>query len=385
MIDMNKNKSAEALRLRAEEHLKEKTQEVLSPVVTAELQRLVHELEVHQIELEMQNEELQQTRQQLEEHLREYTELYDFAPVGYCTLNNQGLILQANLSLVSMLGVERSRLVNQHFANFVSDDSRLDFISIIEKAFRKEGQENPLLELKKDGGRKFYARMAIRLSEDVLNCRIALLDITAQILVEQKLQLSERNFRTLFETMPQGVLLMNVDEKITSVNPSAASILGQSIDEILKKQLKDPGWRFINEDGTDFPRENHPSLVALRIGKTIKDVVMGLIPTSEHGDCIWLLVNAIPQFSVGEDQSFQVFVIFEDITFHKRILVYNTLTQREKEVFRRLILGMSRSIIAETLKISPKTVDKHKENLMEKLHLYTNKGMVDFSKSIGWT
>ena len=191
---MNHNKPAEDLRLRAEKHLQKETQEVISPMVTAELQRLVHELEVHQIELEMQNEELQQTREKLEEYLSEYTELYDFAPVGYCSLNCEGLILQANLSLVRMLRMDRSRLINQHFGRFVSADSRLAFISLLEKSFQNKGQENTVLELKKEGGGKFYARMETRLSEDGLNCRVALLDITAQILVEKKLTVKRAEF-----------------------------------------------------------------------------------------------------------------------------------------------------------------------------------------------
>lgn len=73
-----------------------------------ELQRLVHELEVHQVELEMQNEELQQAHSELELYLGQYTDLYDFAPVGYFTLDHGRYILQVNLSGSRMLGVERS-------------------------------------------------------------------------------------------------------------------------------------------------------------------------------------------------------------------------------------------------------------------------------------
>lgn len=280
---------------------------------------------------------------------------------------------------------ERSLLVHQHFGHFVADDSRLAFISLIEKSFLNKGQENTVLELKKEGGGKFYARMETRLAEDGLNCRVALLDITDQILAEKKLQLSERNFRTLFETMSQGVLLMAAGGKVISANPAAASILGISIDEILTKLSIEPSWRFIDEDGSNFPSENHPSLVALRTGKTVQNVVMGFLPIEEQGDCKWILVDAIPQFLAGQDRPFQVFITFEDITLRKRMLVYNTLTYREKEVFRMLVQGISRRVIAETLKISPKTVDKHKENLMDKLHLYTTNGIVNFGELLGLT
>jgi len=91
----------------------------------------------------------------------------------------------------------------------------------------------------------------------------------------------------------------------------------------------------------------------------------------------------MPQFLPGEDRPFQVFVTFEDISDRKRLLVYNKLTAREKEVFKLLVKGLTRQIIAETLSISSKTVDKHRENLMEKLNLYTIEGLVQFARLLG--
>jgi PAS domain-containing protein len=74
-------------------------------------QVLVQELQVHQVELEMQNEELREAKGQLGESLAKYSDLYDFAPVGYLTLNREGLILEANLTLAAELGIERGRLI----------------------------------------------------------------------------------------------------------------------------------------------------------------------------------------------------------------------------------------------------------------------------------
>ena len=92
----------------------------------SDTRRLVHELQVHQIELEMQNEELMQTRAELEAALRQYTDLYDFAPVGYFTLARDGTILQVNLAGANLLGVERGTLIKQRFGVFVADQSRND-------------------------------------------------------------------------------------------------------------------------------------------------------------------------------------------------------------------------------------------------------------------
>ena len=376
------NKSAEELRRRAEKRLQKIKQKITSPAKPAELERLVHELEVHQLELEMQNEELQQARSELETYLSKYTDLYDFAPVGYFTLDPGGLILQVNLTGVRMLGVERPRLINQHFGRFVTADSRPVFTSFLAKIFESRSQETLVIGLQKKGNETFFVHIEARVSEDGRECRIALIDITAQKEAEKALRESERKYRTLFETMSQGVVHQGQDGKILSANPAAERILGLSIAQMQARTWTDLLWRAIHEDGSEFPEETHPSMVALRTGKAVQDVVMGVF--SPKADCyIWLNINAVPQFLPGEDRPFQVFITFEDITERKRMVVYNKLTPREKEIFKLLVKGSSRKIIAEILDISPKTVDKHRENLMEKLNLYTLEGAVQFARLIG--
>ena len=81
---------------------------------------LIHELRVHQIELQMQNEELRRLQNDLEISRSRYADLYDFAPVGYLTLNKQGQILDLNLTAARQLGVERARLINTNFKHYVS-------------------------------------------------------------------------------------------------------------------------------------------------------------------------------------------------------------------------------------------------------------------------
>src|SRR5512145_1072488 len=106
------NLSKAELRRKAEARLskkKDKTQ----PLTRADTWRVVHELQVHQIELEMQNEELMRARAEVEEAYRQYTDLYDFAPVGYFTLGQDGTIRQVNLAGANLLGVERDKLINR--------------------------------------------------------------------------------------------------------------------------------------------------------------------------------------------------------------------------------------------------------------------------------
>ena len=107
-MEINKNESlittATELRRHAEERLRAKTAELHSPRNEEQVQRLVHELEVHQIELEMQNAEIRHARDEAESALEKYTDLYDFAPVGYFTLDHEGIIRSVNLTGASLLG-----------------------------------------------------------------------------------------------------------------------------------------------------------------------------------------------------------------------------------------------------------------------------------------
>lgn len=108
---------AAELRRRAEERLRaEKT----ALPQGEDPHRLLHELQVHQIQLEMQNEEMREARNQLETLVEKYTDLYDFAPVGYFSLNAEARIHQVNLTGAAMLGIEGSRLLTRRFSGFVA-------------------------------------------------------------------------------------------------------------------------------------------------------------------------------------------------------------------------------------------------------------------------
>ena len=375
--------SVQELRRRAERRMQKSKQKAPSSAATADLQRLVHELEVHQIELEMQNEQLEQARSELETYLSQYTDLYDFAPVGYFTLRRDGTILKANLTGANLLGVERARLLDQHLGWFVTAESRLVFATFLAKVFPSQSQQTVDLELQKEGSGKFFVHVEARVLASGQECRIAMMDITAQKQAEESLRESEQKYRTLFETMSQGVVQQGADGKIISVNPAAERILGLPMEQMQGRTLTNIRRRVIREDGSDFPEEKDPSMVALRTGKVVQNVVMGVF-SLKADSYSWLNINAVPQFLPGEAKPFQVFTTLEDISLRKRMVVFNNLTPREKEVFKLFVKGRGRKIIAETLNISPKTVDKHRENLMEKLNLYTIEETVQFAKLIGF-
>ena len=123
---------AKMLRIRAEEKMQEKKERQIQETDT---KKLVHELQVHQVELEMQNEELKQAYQIAEDALRKYTLLYDFASTGYITLNLEGIISELNFSGAEILGNKRQSLIGKNFRIFIADDSKLMFNTFLNRIF----------------------------------------------------------------------------------------------------------------------------------------------------------------------------------------------------------------------------------------------------------
>jgi two-component system, cell cycle sensor histidine kinase and response regulator CckA len=128
---------------------------------------------------------------------------------------------------------------------------------------------------------------------------------------------SEKTYRTLFESVPQGVVCQNAEGVITSANPAAERILGLTASQMRGMTSLDPGWRAIHEDGSPFPGETHPVRVALKTSRPVSNVVMGIFNPLK-GQHNWISVSAAPLFTAGKDQADQVYVTFEDITERRR-------------------------------------------------------------------
>lgn len=149
---------------------------------SAELQHLVHELRVHQIELEIQNEELRRAHFELEILKDRYVDLYDFAPVGYVTLGIDGRITEANLEICRLLGVERSRLIRQPLSRFVLEEER-DLLYLHLKRAQELG-ERVVCEIRmtKKNGEEFAASLQSRCTLDeageAIGCRCIVQDIS---------------------------------------------------------------------------------------------------------------------------------------------------------------------------------------------------------------
>ena len=188
---MNKDKDtpldAADLRRRAETKLKVAKPESAPIPTEADAQRLVQELQIHQIELELQNEELRNARDEAETWLDSYTDLYDFAPVGYFTVDRAGLIGRANLTGAQLLGVERSRLVGGRLGLFISDETRPTFNAFLESAFETHAKQTCEVTLQTETSAQTHMRMEASVPMDSEECRVVMLDTTERKLAEDAL------------------------------------------------------------------------------------------------------------------------------------------------------------------------------------------------------
>ncbi len=138
-------------------------------------------------------------------------------------------------------------------------------------------------------------------------------DITKEQATAEALRKQEEQYRTLFFTMAQGVVYQDAEGCVVSANPAAEKILGLSLDQMRGRTSVDPRWGCIHEDGTPFPGEEHPAMVALRTGKSVEGVVMGVFHPLE-GRHRWIVVSAIPEFTAGEEKPWRVFATLTDIS-----------------------------------------------------------------------
>ena len=180
---------AAELRKRAEDQYnRSQSAGTTFPQNETDLQRLVHELQVHQIELEMQNEELLRARAEIEAGLERYTDLYDFAPIGYFALGRDGTIRQVNLRGSHLLGVERARLVGRRFEPFVVKDRSPSFTAFLEQVFASKIRQACEMRVQKEGSEPTWVQIEAAVVTDGQECRMMVLDIQARKLAEMKLQ-----------------------------------------------------------------------------------------------------------------------------------------------------------------------------------------------------
>ena len=156
-------------------------------------------------------------------------------------------------------------------------------------------------------------------------------DISALKQVQETLRASEYTYRMLFETLDQGIVYQDREGHITAANPAAQHILGLTLDQMQGRTSTDPAWQAVREDGTVFPGDQHPAMLALRSGQSVLGVVMG-ISRPGRGQA-WISINACPLFTDGAVSG--VYARFEDIT-QKRDLEHQVRQQAFFDPLTRL-------------------------------------------------
>ena len=224
-------KNLQTLRQRAEDIFRgQKTalQHDDVPQSVAAMQTTVHELRVHQIEMEMQNEELRRTQLELDASRERYFDLYDLAPVAYCSVSEQGQILEANMTAATLLGMSRRTLVGQRISRFIVKSWQDTYYLHNQSMFTSGEPQAYELQMTKGDGVNFWVNMAATLAQDASGTplqRIVLNDVTDARLMVAAVQASEARFRALVEWSPDAIVVHR-DGKIIFVNPATLDMFG---------------------------------------------------------------------------------------------------------------------------------------------------------------
>ena len=217
-----------SLREKAEQQLKMKHQEMVSASPEVDSLKLLHELEVLQIELEMQNQELRLAVDKATTAMA----LYDLAPAGYFALDCDGKIGQLNLSGARLLGQERSYLENSNFTKYVTNDTLLVFHDFLLKVFESDSKQSCEVRLKIQGNPSIFVRLEGFISEDEQSCLMTAVDITGHKKEDEALRESEERYRLLFESSPDAILFFAPEGIILDANASACHLFERTLEAI---------------------------------------------------------------------------------------------------------------------------------------------------------
>lgn len=191
----------------------------------AGLLRVQHELEVHQIELEMQNDELRSARAEIEEGLERYSDLFDFAPVSYFNLSGDGTIQLVNLTGASLLGVERGRLLGRRFGLFVAMNARRTFTDFLDSVFSTDSRQVCELPLLPECGLPRIVSIKATRSNNGKECRLVLIDVTDRCEAQRQLAAREVHLRAILDTEPECVKLLDAEGRLLDINPAGLAMI----------------------------------------------------------------------------------------------------------------------------------------------------------------
>jgi PAS domain S-box-containing protein len=202
----------------------------------AEVKQLVNKLQDHQIELEMQNNELRKARTRIEESHKRYSNLYDFAPVGYFTFDDNGLIIDANLTAADQLSIEKSSLIKKSFYQFIHKDDRDIFYLHLKEAYKRKTRRACEIRLYRKDKSEFDAQLVSIAVQDskgnYSQIRTAISNITEHKQTEAALKESEELHRITLSSISDAVFISDDRGMLRFICPNVDVIFGYSIDDI---------------------------------------------------------------------------------------------------------------------------------------------------------
>ena len=356
---------ARALRQQAEQKLRERQPSAEQTQSEIDTQALVHELQVHQIELEMQNEELHRAQLEAQQAADKYTELFDFAPVGYFVLDPQGVVCGVNLAGAALLGLDRQHVTGRPFEQYVVSDSRAEFSAFCRSVRSGEGRRSCEVRLLQHGQSHCDVLVEAALAGDdsgpAPGCRLAVTDITRRKQAETALRESERRrwvadslgqlntelerrlkertatlqeseaqLRAMFDTASIGVAQADPQTgQWLRVNQKLCAITGYSADEMLQMRV---------------PEITHPE-DRPRDWEAFQQVVRGEAPAyrlekryvRKDGTLAWVNVNmTVIRDTTG--QPARTVATIEDITARRQV----ETALREAHEFNQQIIASAR-------------------------------------------
>jgi len=230
----------DTLRVRAQTRL-DPAEEDTAAMSPEQTQRILHELRVHQVELEMQNEELRRTQVELEASQTRYFDLYDLAPVGYLTLSEHGLILQTNLSAATLLGVPRGTLVKQPLSRLILKADQDNYYLYRKRIFETGEPQACELRMVKNDGTQIWARLAATVAQDAEGrpiSRVVLDNITERKEAEETLRESENSLRESQAIAKLGSYVLDIPAGLWRSSEVLDALFG--IDESYARTVE--GW-----------------------------------------------------------------------------------------------------------------------------------------------
>lgn len=231
MSETPKKPDIQRLREAAEARLGRKLLNLVNPLPEEELlHELFHELGVHQIELEMQNEALRQAQNVIEESRDRYLDLYEFSPVGYLTLTREGMISEANLTAAALLEIDRRKLLQRRFSLLITDADRESWNLFFAEMFGCDGRRHCDLSLKRSDKAALYVKldcMQVK-SGELSSLRVTLTDITEHKLKQEELREKDEFFRMIAENSDDFIAVLDPKGRRLYNNPAYIRLFGVS-------------------------------------------------------------------------------------------------------------------------------------------------------------